>query len=65
MLLPANDATFSVSGHLSSASGSVVSGAGNYISFRIGLTSTYTPTTSVPVRYALVLLRYGSPKNIM
>ena len=63
MLLPANDATFSVSGHLSSASGSVVSGAGNYISFRIGLTSTYTPTTSVPVRYALVLLRYGSPQK--
>ncbi len=35
-----------------------------YISFRIGLTSTYTPTTAVPVRYALVLLRYGSPPKI-
>lgn len=58
-----NDATYTVPGYVSSASGTAVSGAGNYIHFRIGLTSTYTPTTANPVRYALVILRYGTPKK--
>lgn len=64
---PANmltgDATYVVPGYVSSASGNAVSGAGNYIHFRIGLTSTYTPTGTNPARYALVLLRYGTPQK--
>ena len=64
---PANmltsDATYGVPGYVSSASGDVVSGAGNYIYFRIGLTTTYLPTVYNPVRYALVLLRYGTPQK--
>lgn len=57
------DATYRVPGYVSSASGNAVSGAGNYIHFRIGLTSTYTPTETNPARYALVLLRYGTPQK--
>ena len=64
---PANmltyDATYAVSGYVSSASGTAVSGAGNYIYFRIGLTSTYAATGNNPARYALVLLRYGTPQK--
>lgn len=64
---PANmlthDATYIVPGYVSSASGNVVSGAGNFLHFRIGLTSTYTATAASPARYALVLLRYGSPQK--
>lgn len=59
----ANDATYVVPGYVSSASGGVVDGTGNYIHFRIGLSSTYSPTTSNPARYALVLLRYGTPQK--
>ena len=58
-----NDATYTVPGYVSSASGTAVSGAGNYIYFRIGLTSTYTPTGTYSARYALVLLRYGTPQK--
>ena len=58
-----SDATYVVPGYVSSASGDAVSGAGNYIHFRIGLTSTYTPTVNNPARYALVLLRYGTPQK--
>lgn len=58
-----NDATYVVSGYVSSASGNAVSGAGNYIHFRIGLTSTHTSTETNPARYALVLLRYGTPQK--
>lgn len=58
-----NDAAYIVPGYVSSASGTAISGAGNYIHFRIGLTSTYTPTGTNPARYALVLLRYGTPQK--
>lgn len=58
-----SDAAYTVPGYVSSASGNAVSGAGNYIHFRIGLASTYTPTGANPVRYALVLLRYGTPQK--
>ena len=58
-----NDATYVVPGYVSSASGTATSGAGNYIHFRIGLTTTYTPTINNPARYALVLLRYGTPQK--
>lgn len=61
MLNAANDNTYKVAGYVSSASGNVTAGAGNYIYFRIGLTSAYTPTASLPARYAVVLLRYGTP----
>lgn len=60
---PANDALYSVPGYASSASGTAVSGAGNYIHFRIGLTSTFSATDAMPARYALVLLRYGTPQK--
>ncbi|WP_298648807.1 fimbrillin family protein [uncultured Proteiniphilum sp.] len=58
-----NDATYVVPGYVSSASGDAVSGSGNYIHFRIGLTSTYSPLVNNPARYALVLLRYGTPQK--
>ncbi|MCL2727382.1 MAG: hypothetical protein FWD56_03270 [Bacteroidales bacterium] len=37
-----------------------VSDANKYIFFRIGLKSTYTPTTQHPARYAVVLLSYAN-----
>jgi len=37
-----------------------VSDANRYIFFRIGLKSTYTPTTQHPARYAVVLLSYAN-----
>ena len=58
-----NDASYLVQGFVSSASGNAVNGAGNYIHFRIGLTTNYTPTIANPARYALVLLRYGTPQK--
>lgn len=58
-----HDALYSVPGYVSSASGTAVSGEGNYIQFRIGLSNVYSPTTFKPVRYALVLLRYGTPQK--
>jgi hypothetical protein len=61
MLNAVNDDTYKVAGYVSSASGNVAAGDGNYIYFRIGLTSAYTPTASFPARYAVVLLRYGTP----
>ena len=63
MLVAANDATYKVSGYVSSASGNAVAGAGNYIDFRIGLTSTHHATPENPARYALVLLRYGGSET--
>lgn len=63
MLNPTNDNTYKVDGYVSSAAATVVSGAGNYIYFRVGLTSTYTPTIPLPARYAVVLLRYGTPQK--
>lgn len=57
---PTNDALYNVPGYVSSATGKAVAGAGNYIHFRVGLTSTYTPTESKPARYALIILRYNN-----
>lgn len=58
-----NDAAYRIPGFFSSASGNAVSGAGNYIYFRIGLSTLYAPTIDRPVRYALVVLRYGTPRK--
>lgn len=58
-----NDAAYRIPGYVSSASGNAVSGAGNYIEFRIGLSSFFSPTTAMPARYALVVLRYGTPQK--
>lgn len=58
-----SDAAYSLTGWFSSASGNAVSGAGNYIQFRIGLSSLYAATTNRPARYALVVLRYGTPRK--
>lgn len=58
-----NDVGYTVQGYVSSASGTAVNSAGYYIHFRIGLTSTYTPTMNNPARYALVLIRYGTPQK--
>ncbi|MCD7943084.1 MAG: fimbrillin family protein [Bacteroides intestinalis] len=58
-----SDAVYTVPGYVSSASGNAISGTGNYIHFRIGLTSIYTPSETNPARYALVLLRYGTPQK--
>ena len=48
---------YPVSGY---SAGGTVTGADPYIIFRIGLKSTYTPSTSYPVRYAVVLLSYAN-----
>ena len=53
-----SDALYNVPGYFSSASGNAASGGEIY--FRIGLTSTYTPSESKPTRYALVLVRYNN-----
>lgn len=58
-----SDAAYRLTGWFSSASGNAVSGAGNYIQFRIGLSSLYAATTDRPARYALVVLRYGTPRR--
>ena len=58
-----SDAAYRLTGWFSSASGNAVSGAGNYIQFRIGLSSLYAATTNRPARYALVVLRYGTPRK--
>lgn len=58
-----NDASYRLSGYYSSASGTAVSGDGNYIQFRIGLSTLYTPMSIRPARYALVVLRYGTPRK--
>lgn len=58
-----SDVAYRLTGWFSSASGNAVSGAGNYIQFRIGLSSLYAATTNRPARYALVVLRYGTPRK--
>ncbi|MCD7939441.1 MAG: fimbrillin family protein [Bacteroides intestinalis] len=58
-----SDAMYRVSGYFSSASGYAISGTGNYIQFRIGLSSLFNATTARPARYALVVLRYGTPRK--
>lgn len=58
-----SDAAYRLTGWFSSASGNAVSGAGNYIQFRIGLSSLYAATINRPARYALVVLRYGTPRK--
>lgn len=63
MLNSTNNNIYKVAGYVSSASGNVMAGTGNYIYFRIGLTSTYTSTAILPARYAVVLLRYGTPRK--
>lgn len=63
MLNAADDALYQVDGYVSTASGTAVEGAGNYIYFRIGLKSAFTPTAARPARYALVMLRYGTPRK--
>lgn len=63
MLNAGNDATYSVAEHFSSAAGTIAAGTGNEIYFRIGLTSAFTPTAERPARYAVVVVRYGSPRK--
>lgn len=63
MLNTADDALYQVAGYFSSANGTVVAGTGNYIYFRIGLKSTFMSTSGRPARYAVVLLRYGTPRK--
>ena len=63
MLNAADDALYQVEGNVSSANGTVVAGAGNHIYFRIGLKSAFTSTSARPARYAVVMLRYGTPRK--
>lgn len=60
----ADDASYRLSDYYTSASGTAVAGDGNYIQFRIGLSTIFSPTTNMPARYALVMLRYSSYKKL-
>lgn len=53
------DSDFQVSGSATRVDGIAPTGS-DYIYFRIGLTSTYTPTATAPARYARVVLTYGN-----
>ena len=59
MNLPANDTQYSVGGNAISATGTVGAVTANAIFFRIGLTSTWTPTASKPVRYAVIAVTHN------
>ena len=56
---PGFDASHQVGGSLTYVSG-VLRSPDNYIYFRIGLKSTYTPTSLAPARYGVVLLTYAN-----
>jgi hypothetical protein len=59
---PGNAENYRVQGYNTSVSGKVISKNPweSHIRFRIGLTSTYTPTAQYPARYAIVLLSYAN-----
>lgn len=63
MLNAGDDALYPVGGYASSACGTAVAGTGNYIYFRIGLKSAFTSTPGRPARYAVAMLRYGTPRK--
>lgn len=57
----ANDALYRVAGTDRMATG--VAEDGDYIFFRIGLKSTWTPSAAKPARYAVILLEYNDYKK--
>lgn len=57
-LTPGDAEGFKVTDKLTATAGNVISNGSIY--FRIGLTSTYTPTTASPARYALIALTFNN-----
>lgn len=57
-LTPGDAEGFKVTDKLTATAGSVISNGSIY--FRIGLTSTYTPTATSPARYALIALAFNN-----
>lgn len=57
------DAEHSVNGNLKYVTGTL-SPTDNYIYFRIGLNSIYSPTQAAPARYGIVLLAYANNKQM-
>ncbi|MDR0511328.1 MAG: fimbrillin family protein [Rikenellaceae bacterium] len=55
---PGNAENYPVNSNVSSVSGTVASNGSIY--FRIGLKSTYTPTTTYPARYAVVVVTFNN-----
>ena len=56
LMTPSDAENYQLSGYTTTITGDVING---YIIFRIGLRSTYTPTSEYPARYAVVLLSYA------
>ena len=60
-----NDATYQVTSGTQAVSGTISSAPNdNIVYFRIGLNSTYTPTSANPARYATIVLTYGNPVKV-